>query len=185
MYLRNLARFYVWEYARVWAHWDRSFDRHLSSLGLISHVFTSRGSWGSPQGVATVWGLPDGRCSLPSWVSSGLTSSPSVVAIVADDYDILCLLIWQEIFHFSLLHLNFQYGSIISSWEILGIWWLILPLILCLFVFLFVCLFCCYLKVRAVSRLLLLFAKNKCLLKLCWIFLGISLMRTEYRDKIK
>ena len=37
----------------------------------------------------------------PSCVPSGLTSSPSVVAAIADDCDILCLLIWQEIFHFS------------------------------------------------------------------------------------
>ena len=37
---------------------------------------------------------------LPSWVSSGLTNSPSVMAAITDDYNILCLLIWQEIFHF-------------------------------------------------------------------------------------
>ena len=38
----------------------------------------------------------------PSWVPSGLTSSPSEVPAIADDYDIFNLLIWQEIFHFSL-----------------------------------------------------------------------------------
>ena len=37
----------------------------------------------------------------PSWVPSGLTSSPFMVAAITDDRDILCLVIWQEIFHFS------------------------------------------------------------------------------------
>ena len=36
-----------------------------------------------------------------SWVPSGLTSSPLLMAAIANDYDILCLLIGQEIFHFS------------------------------------------------------------------------------------
>ena len=55
---------------------------------------------GSPWGVAAVW-----RCLWqgfsPSWLPSGLTSSPSVVALIADDSGILCLLIQQEICHFS------------------------------------------------------------------------------------
>ena len=38
----------------------------------------------------------------PSWVPSGFTSSPSLVSATAIDFDILCLLMWQEIFHFSL-----------------------------------------------------------------------------------
>ena len=36
---------------------------------------------------------------LPKLVPSGLTSSPSAVATITDDCDILCLLIWQTIFH--------------------------------------------------------------------------------------
>ena len=35
------------------------------------------------------------------WISPGLTSSPSVVAAIADDCDSLHLLVWQEIFHLS------------------------------------------------------------------------------------
>ena len=45
------------------------------------------------------------RCQIADIISfrvpSGLTNSPSVVTIIADDFDILCLLIWQEISHFS------------------------------------------------------------------------------------
>ena len=38
---RNLALFYVWEDARVWAHWNRSFDVHLIYAGPIPCVFSS------------------------------------------------------------------------------------------------------------------------------------------------
>ena len=59
------------------SHWNHSFDKYLSSLGRVSCVFTSWVSSGSPWGVAAVWRLLDGRYSLfPSWVPSGLTSSP-------------------------------------------------------------------------------------------------------------
>ena len=51
-------------------------DMYLSYLGPLSCIFTS-------------------------WVSSGLTSSPLAVAAIADDCDILCLLIWQSVFHLS------------------------------------------------------------------------------------
>ena len=37
----------------------------------------------------------------PSWVPSRFTSSPSAMAAVDGECDIICLLIWQEIFHFS------------------------------------------------------------------------------------
>ena len=66
----------VWQGAGVWAPWNHSFDVCLSYLGPASCVFTS-------------------------WGPLGLTSSASVVPAIADDRDILCLLIWQEIFHFS------------------------------------------------------------------------------------
>ena len=65
----------VWEVGRLWARCNHSFDVHLSSLGPISCVYTS-------------------------WVSSVLTGSHWRSAI-SDDCDILCLLIQQEIFHFS------------------------------------------------------------------------------------
>ena len=38
---RNLVPFSVWEDARVWTHWNHSFDMHLSQLGPVSCVFTS------------------------------------------------------------------------------------------------------------------------------------------------
>ena len=39
--LMNWALFCVWEDARVGAHWNHSFDMHLSYLGPVSWVFTS------------------------------------------------------------------------------------------------------------------------------------------------
>ena len=57
--LRNLALFYVWENARVWAHWNHSLDMHLSYLGPVS-------------------------CILISWVSSGFTGSCWKAAIAND-----------------------------------------------------------------------------------------------------
>ena len=60
---RNLVLFYVWEDARVWTHWSRSFDVHLSSLGPGSCVFTTWVPQGLLWGVAAVWWLLDGRCS--------------------------------------------------------------------------------------------------------------------------
>ena len=44
----NLVVFYVWENAKIWAHWNHSFDMHLSSLRPVS-------------------------CSFPFWVPSGCT----------------------------------------------------------------------------------------------------------------
>ena len=46
-------------------------------------------------------------------VPVGLSSSPSLGAAITEDCDILCLLIWQEIFHFSEL-IGFR-GNTISS----------------------------------------------------------------------
>ena len=36
----NLALFYVWEDARIWAHLNHSFDRHLSYLGPVILFFS-------------------------------------------------------------------------------------------------------------------------------------------------
>ena len=64
--------------------------------------FPSWVPWGSPWGIAAIWGPPDGGYSfLPeSWRGSPF-HSPSMAAAVADDCDIPCLLIRQEILHFS------------------------------------------------------------------------------------
>ena len=56
-----------------------------------------------------------------SWVPSGLTSSPLLIAAIADDNDILCLLIWQEIFHFSYSIPVTVFHSITVSTAYLGI----------------------------------------------------------------
>ena len=49
---------------------------------------------------------PRWQVFFPSSVPSGLTCLPSVVAAIADDCGILCLLIWQQIFHFSASRIN-------------------------------------------------------------------------------
>ena len=40
--LRNLVLFYLWEDARVWSHWNHSFDMHLSfwEPGSCFHIIT-------------------------------------------------------------------------------------------------------------------------------------------------
>ena len=94
--------FYAREDARVWAHWNHSLDMHLSYLGPVScfHIlsfFFSGLNLGSGYSlVAARW-----QVFFPSWVSSGLISSPFTVAALPDDCDILCLLTWQQIFRFS------------------------------------------------------------------------------------
>ena len=56
--------FYVWEDARVWAHWNPSFDMHLSYLGPEFCVFTSWVPQGSLQVLAAVWWLLSGGCQI-------------------------------------------------------------------------------------------------------------------------
>ena len=93
--------FCVWEDSRVWVPLNHSLDTHLNCLGPVSCVFSSRVSSGLSVG---------GDCSLmaarqqvlPSCVPSGLTSSPSVGAAIRDDCASPCLLMWQEIYHFSM-----------------------------------------------------------------------------------
>ena len=141
---------YVWEDARVWAHWNHSFDMHLRYLGPVSCVFIAWASsgltiWeGRPLGLhrvghnwsdfaaaaaaiwwplegngnplqcsclenprdggalwAAIYGVAQSRTRLkrlsssrwqvffPSWVPSGLTSSPSIAAAIAGDSNIL------------------------------------------------------------------------------------------------
>ena len=87
--LKNWVLFYVWEDARVWAHWNHSFDMHLSSLGPVSCVFTSWVSSGLTVGSGCSLMAPRWQVFFPSWVPSGLTSSLSMVEAIADDCDIL------------------------------------------------------------------------------------------------
>ena len=51
----DLVLFFVWENARVWVHWNHSFDMHLSYLGPVS-------------------------CSFPSWVPPRCTTGDGTVA---------------------------------------------------------------------------------------------------------
>ena len=89
--LSNVALFFVWEDARVWAHWNHSFHMHLSYLGPVSCIFhilsTSRcREWLQPNAA-------DPRSSSLSWL-------PWRAGIRWWCWH-PCLLIWQEIFQFS------------------------------------------------------------------------------------
>ena len=74
---------------------------HLSYLGPVPCVFTCRVSSGLTLGGGCSLMVARRQVFFPSWVPSGLTSS-HWRAESTDDCDILCLLIWQEIFHFSI-----------------------------------------------------------------------------------
>ena len=97
----QLLSFCVWEDARVWAHCDHSFHMHLSCPGPVSHIFFT--VWVPqclPQGVASALRLPDSRNCSPSQVPSVLRNSH----LEGWNHWWLqhpCLLIWQEILHFS------------------------------------------------------------------------------------
>ena len=71
--LMNLAFFLRWEDARVWAHWNHSFDRHLIYLGPISYFS-------------------------PSWISLRCPFGGSCSGCWLDGCNILCLLIEQTAF---------------------------------------------------------------------------------------
>ena len=73
---------------------------HLSYLGPVSCAFTSWVSSGLTVGSGCSLMAARWQGFFPSWVSLRLTHSRWRAAI-ADDCDVLGLLIWQEIFHFS------------------------------------------------------------------------------------
>ena len=62
--------FYVWEDARLSAHWDCSIDMHINYLGPVS-------------------------CFSPLWMPSGCTVESGCSGWWLDGHNILCLLIWQ------------------------------------------------------------------------------------------
>ena len=111
--LRNLMLFYTWEDARVWAHWNHSFDLHLSHLGPVSCFSYPKFPQDSLSGVAAAWSLLDGRYSLPSWVSQGSPARDRLVAVIVDDSDILWSLMWLAIFH------------LLGTWDmsLRHVWW--------------------------------------------------------------
>ena len=59
--------------ARVWAHWNHSFDRGQYGL------FTTWAPWRLPMGSGCSLMAARGQVFFPSWVPSGLTSSPSAL----------------------------------------------------------------------------------------------------------
>ena len=80
-------------------HWNHSFYMYTSAIWGQFPLFSCPEFSG-----LTVWsgcGLMAARWLVffPSWVPSGLICSSSMVATIADDCDIICLLIWQEVFH--------------------------------------------------------------------------------------
>ena len=97
--LRNLVLFYVWEDAKVWAHWNHSFHMHLSYLGLVSCVFPHPElTLGSGCNLMAVW-----------WQI--FFSFLSVLWLPLEGWNHwwlwhLCLLIQQEISHFPVRRLH-------------------------------------------------------------------------------
>ena len=93
----------------IWTPWNDSFEMCLSFLGPVACIFTFLSFL---RGHHREW-LLDGRYSFQPWVSSGLISS-RWGAMIIDDCDILCLLMWQEIFHFSQV---IQNSHCLPPWE--------------------------------------------------------------------
>ena len=92
--VKEFALFYIWEDARVWAHWNQSFDMHHSYLGPVSCFFTSWVSLGLTIGSG---------CSLMAarWqVFFSFLSSLRVHQLTLEGCNCWWLT-WQEIFHFS------------------------------------------------------------------------------------
>ena len=76
--LRHLVLFCIRDDAKIWAHWNTSFDTHVSCLGPVSCVFTSRVSLELTIGIgcSAIW-LLDGRYFFPSRITPGFISSPA------------------------------------------------------------------------------------------------------------
>ena len=87
---------YVWEDARAWAHWNHSFVMCLSYLGPGSCVFTSWVSSGLTVGSGCYLMTARWQVFLPSWVSLGLISSPSLVATIIDDCSLFTDMRWLD-----------------------------------------------------------------------------------------
>ena len=91
--------FYVCEDGRVWVYWNYSFHMHLIYLGPASWnlIFLILSLWLT---VRSGW-EPLDHWHYSSWVPSGLINSH----LEGQNWGWLwypCLLIWQEIFHFTL-----------------------------------------------------------------------------------
>ena len=83
--------FYAWEEARVWGPWNHSLWSTSAIWGRYP-VFTSWVSSGLTVGSGCRLMAARWQAFLPSWVPSGLISSPFRVAATADNSAILCLI---------------------------------------------------------------------------------------------
>ena len=98
----------MWEDVREWAHWNHSFDRHFSSLGPWSCVFTSWASSGLTIGSG---------CSLMATRQQVFFFPSSLMAhwLMLGTCNLWwlwhsCLLIWQEIFQVSSSYVSYAYN---------------------------------------------------------------------------
>ena len=64
--LMNLVLFYIWEDAKLWAHWDYSFDKHFGYLGPVSCAFSFWVSSGCTVGGCLQW-LMAASCFYPEF----------------------------------------------------------------------------------------------------------------------
>ena len=96
--------------AKLWAHWNHSFDMHLRCLGPVSYAFAHWVSSGCILGVDAVTDcLMVGILSL-SLVSLWLTMGAMVMWWL-DGWSILCLLIWQATCFHSHYYLKAKKGN--------------------------------------------------------------------------
>ena len=86
---------WVWEDARIWTQWNHCFDMQLTiseASSLCFHALSSfRAHHSGCHLMAARW-----QVFFPSWVPSGLISSPFMVVAITDGCDSLCLLIWHR-----------------------------------------------------------------------------------------
>ena len=112
--------FSIWKYVRVWVCWNPSFDMHLTYMEPASCVFTAWVPSGLTMRMTTIWWLLDKQV-LFSFLSSLRARQLRVAGgCIPDDCDILCLLIWQVVFHFSVPPFGPKFNQYLGdiSWPI-------------------------------------------------------------------
>ena len=90
---RNLALFYVWEAARVWVHWNHSFDTCLSFQGPVSCFHLPK----FLRAHHREWLQSDGH-KMAS-ILSFLSPNPNHEFPQGSRAHYLWWLLWQEVFH--------------------------------------------------------------------------------------
>ena len=72
--LISLVLYYVWEYARIWAHWNCFLDMHLNHLGPVSrtqNISYFSPSWHLESSSWVGWGLGFSCCHSSCWLDRG------------------------------------------------------------------------------------------------------------------